>query len=218
MGRKVALRNLTWHGGTVSARDRCALMGQGGCVVWLTGLSGSGKSTIARALEARLLSEAHAAYVLDGDNLRLGLNSDLGFSPEDRDENIRRVGEVAALLADAGLIAITAFISPYRAARRRARKAAGSVPFVEVFLDHPRHEPALLADQHVPHGISLHLAAQSAPLLGHPVCGSGFRFGSARDLRKPEEILPEGSGIVVLKQRIHGSPRAGQTVGSLWPG
>jgi len=137
MGRKVALRNLTWHGGTVSARDRCALMGQGGCVVWLTGLSGSGKSTIARALEARLLSEAHAAYVLDGDNLRLGLNSDLGFSPEDRDENIRRVGEVAALLADAGLIAITAFISPYRAARRRARKAAGSVPFVEVFLDVP---------------------------------------------------------------------------------
>jgi len=88
-------------------------------------------------LEARLASQACAAYVLDGDNLRQGLNRDLGFSPEDRDENIRRVGEVAALLADAGLITITAFISPHQAARERARKAAGAIEFIEVFLDVP---------------------------------------------------------------------------------
>ena len=137
MGKKVASPSLTWHGGIVTTEDRRALLGLKGCVVWLTGLSGSGKSTIARALEARLVSEARAAYVLDGDNLRQGLSNDLGFSPKDRDENIRRVGEVAALLADAGLITITAFISPYQAARDRARKAAGAAEFIEVFLDVP---------------------------------------------------------------------------------
>jgi adenylylsulfate kinase len=137
MAKADASRNLTWQGGLVSAKDRSALLGQRGCVVWLTGLSGSGKSTIARALEARLVSEGRAAYVLDGDNVRHGLNKDLGFSPPDRDENIRRVGEVAALMAEAGLIVITAFISPYRAGRQRARQAAGSSPFVEVFLDVP---------------------------------------------------------------------------------
>jgi adenylyl-sulfate kinase len=135
--KKVAVRNLTWHGPSVAAGDRRALLRQTGCVVWLTGLSASGKSTIARALEARLVSEGHAAYVLDGDNLRHGLNSDLGFSPEDRDENIRRAGEVAGLLADAGLIAIAAFISPYSSARARARRATGGAPFFEVFLDVP---------------------------------------------------------------------------------
>ena len=127
-------RNVSWHGGQVSAADRAALLGQRGCVVWLTGLSGSGKSTVARALERRLTARGLACYVLDGDNIRHGLNRDLGFSPADRHENIRRVGEVAALLADAGLITITAFISPYRAGRRRAREACGD-SFVEVFLD-----------------------------------------------------------------------------------
>lgn len=137
MSENQASRNLTWHAGAVSAEARGALQGQRGCVVWLTGLSGSGKSTLARALESRLIAEGHAAYVLDGDNLRHGLNRDLGFSPEDRDENIRRVGEVAALLADAGIITITAFISPYRVARQRAREAAGAAPFIEAFLNVP---------------------------------------------------------------------------------
>lgn len=137
MSKTAAMRNLTWHISIVTATDRRRVLGQRGCVVWLTGLSGSGKSTIARALEARLLAQGRAAYVLDGDNLRHGLNSDLGFSPEDRDENIRRAGEVAALLADAGLIAIAAFISPYRAARARARKAVGRAKFIEVFVDVP---------------------------------------------------------------------------------
>lgn len=132
---KVKSRNISWHEGQVSACDRAGLLSQRGCVVWMTGLSGSGKSTLARALENRLVAMGHACYVLDGDNVRQGLNRDLGFSPADRHENIRRVGEVAALMADAGLITITAFISPYEADRRSARQACGQAPFLEVFLD-----------------------------------------------------------------------------------
>ncbi len=113
--------NIVWHEGHVTAEDRARILGQRGCVLWFTGLSGSGKSTIARALEQALLNAGHAAYVLDGDNVRHGLNSDLDFSPEARKENIRRLGEVARLFADAGLITITAFISPYREDRDRAR-------------------------------------------------------------------------------------------------
>lgn len=130
-------RNIFRHSGKGSAEQRARLLGQRGCVVWLTGLSGSGKSTVAFALEAELGRRGHLAYVLDGDNVREGLNSDLGFSPADRAENIRRIGEVAALFADAGAIAITAFISPYRADRQRAREAAGEGRFIEVFLDAP---------------------------------------------------------------------------------
>ncbi len=125
------------HRGLVGPADRARLLGQHGTVVWFTGLSGSGKSTVAHALEKRLLDAGRAAYVLDGDNVRDRLNRDLGFSAADREENIRRIGEVAALFADAGLIAIVAFISPYRADRRRAREAAGGERFVEVFLDTP---------------------------------------------------------------------------------
>jgi adenylyl-sulfate kinase len=111
-----------------------------GAVVWLTGLSGSGKSTVAQALAEVLSRAGHNAYVLDGDRLRTGLNADLGFSPDDRAENIRRAGEVAALFADAGVIAIAAFISPYRVGRDAARRAAGAQRFIEVFLDTPIKE------------------------------------------------------------------------------
>jgi len=111
----------------------------GGAVVWLTGLSGAGKSTIAQALERELFQRAMHTYVLDGDNIRHGLNSNLGFSPEDRVENIRRVSEVAKLMADGGTVVITAFISPYRMDRRRAREIAleGNAEFIEVFVDAP---------------------------------------------------------------------------------
>lgn len=122
----------------MTAAERARLLGQRGCVVWLTGLSGSGKSTLASALEAALVAAGRAAYVLDGDNLRHGLNADLGFSPAERAENVRRAGEVAALFADAGLIAITSFISPYRADRAAARAAVGTARFLEVFVDAPR--------------------------------------------------------------------------------
>ena len=121
--------HLTRHPSAVPAGARERLLGQRGCVVWLTGLSGSGKSTLAGAVEARLVAA--------GDNVRHGLCADLGFSPAERTENIRRVGEVAALLADAGLVALTAFISPYRADREGARRAAGPERFLEVHLDVP---------------------------------------------------------------------------------
>ena len=129
--------NLTLHPSAVPAGARETLLRQRGCVVWLTGLSGSGKSTVAGAAEARLVASGHAAFVLDGDNVRHGLCSDLGFSPADRSENIRRVGEVAALLADAGILTLTAFISPYRADRSRARQSVGAERFLEVHLDVP---------------------------------------------------------------------------------
>ncbi len=130
-------KNIVWTDGAVTAAARRRVLGQRGCLVWLTGLSGSGKSTLAEALELRLIAAGRAAYVLDGDNIRHKLNSDLGFSPDDRDENIRRIGEVGALFADAGLITIAAFISPYRAARDRARAAAGEGAFIEIHLDTP---------------------------------------------------------------------------------
>jgi bifunctional enzyme CysN/CysC len=138
--RKVAKsKNISWTEGKITARTRAARSGHRGAVVWFTGLSGAGKSTIAQALERELFNRAMHTYVLDGDNIRHGLNSNLGFSPEDRVENIRRVSEVAKLMADSGVVAITAFISPYRMDRRRAREIAleGNAEFIEVFVDAP---------------------------------------------------------------------------------
>jgi len=121
----------------VTAAERHARAGHAGAIVWLTGLSGAGKSTLAMALERRLFDIGWNVYTLDGDNLRRGLNADLGFAPVDRRENIRRVGEVAALFADAGAVCIAAFISPYRNDRERARASAGSRPFIEVYVRAP---------------------------------------------------------------------------------
>lgn len=132
-----AARHLTWHKGAVDKADRYRLTGHRGGVVWLTGLSGSGKSTLASALDRRLNELQIRSYVLDGDNLRHGLNRDLGFSPEDRKENIRRVGEVAALFADAGLIAVAAFISPYAADRDMVRALLPAEAFMEVHVSCP---------------------------------------------------------------------------------
>ncbi len=127
--------NITWHEGQVSRADREAIVGQRGATVWLTGLSGSGKSTIAIAAERQLVDRGHLAFVLDGDNIRHGLNRNLGFSPEDRTENIRRIGEVAKLFTEAGVIVFTSFISPYRADRDAVRGIMRSGDFVEVFVD-----------------------------------------------------------------------------------
>lgn len=129
--------NITWHDGEITKTDRERLLNQKGIVIWFTGLSASGKSTLARAVEERLFEQGHLSVVLDGDNIRHGLNKNLGFSPEDREENIRRIGEVAKLFAGAGLIAMTAFISPYRQDRDQARKLVKEKEFIEVFVKVP---------------------------------------------------------------------------------
>ena len=126
--------NITWHEGQVTRKDREKVLGQRGVTLWLTGLSGSGKSTVAVAAEQALTERGRLAYVLDGDNVRHGLNKNLGFSPEDRTENIRRIAEVAKLFTDSGIIVLTSFISPYRADRDAARAIFGEGDFVEVFV------------------------------------------------------------------------------------
>lgn len=126
--------NITAVAHHVGREERCQRFGHNGAVLWLTGLSASGKSTLAMGIEQRLLRLGYACYTLDGDNIRHGLNANLGFSPEDRTENIRRVGEVAALFADAGMICITAFISPYQSDRTRARTAAARTSFHEIHV------------------------------------------------------------------------------------
>ena len=126
--------NLTWHPGHVDADRRADLLGHRAACLWFTGLSGSGKSTLARAVESALVEQGVQAYVLDGDNVRMGLNRDLGFAASDRAENIRRIGEVARLFVDSGSLVLTAFISPYRADRAAARALMGPA-FVEVFVD-----------------------------------------------------------------------------------
>lgn len=125
---------VVWHGSQVSQAERQNILNQKPITIWLTGLSAAGKSTLAFALERTLVAEGRACYVLDGDNVRHGLNKNLGFSPEDRSENIRRVAEVARLMNDAGLIVITAFISPFIADREMARQIIGPDFFREVFV------------------------------------------------------------------------------------
>jgi adenylyl-sulfate kinase len=131
---KPVSKDVLWSPSLVESGERVALLRQRGSIVWLTGLSGAGKSTIAHALEAHLIHQGCFAYVLDGDNIRHGLNRDLGFSEEDRHENIRRVSEVACLFADAGAIVIVSFITPYAADRAAARAIAGKVPFIETHI------------------------------------------------------------------------------------
>jgi len=123
--------------GAITKQDRERLLQQNGVVLWFTGLSGSGKSTLALAVEEKLFENGHLCMVLDGDNIRHGLNKNLGFSPEDREENIRRIGEVSKLFSDAGLITMTAFISPYRKDRDQARGLVKDGEFVEIFVKVP---------------------------------------------------------------------------------
>lgn len=127
-------KNVVWQQRKVSYQNRCDLLKQKGLVVWFTGLSGSGKSTIAVEVEKKLYEKKRAVYMLDGDNIRHGINSDLGFSKEDRDENIRRIAEIAALFQDAGLITLVSFISPFRSMRDFARQRAGKGNFIEVYV------------------------------------------------------------------------------------
>ena len=136
---EIKATNITWHEGHVTRAEREQVLRQKGATIWFTGLSGSGKSTIAFTLEHALVQRGHLAYVLDGDNIRHGLNKNLGFSAADREENIRRIGEVAKLFADCGVLTMTSFISPYRADRDKVRAlhVEGKLPFIEVFVNTP---------------------------------------------------------------------------------
>jgi bifunctional enzyme CysN/CysC len=163
--------------------------------VWLTGLSGSGKSTVAVALEQRLVGAGRPAYILDGDNLRHGLNADLGFSDADRTENVRRVGEVARLLADAGVVAIVPVISPFRAGRDRVRAlhAAAGVPFVEVFVD----TPIEVCEQRDPKG--LYKKARAGELAGFTGIDSPYEPPTSAELvLTPADGTPDDQAAEVL--------------------
>jgi adenylylsulfate kinase len=143
--------NVTWHDGEVSRDDRNKLLGQKGATLWFTGLSGSGKSTVAVALEQALASKSKLTYRLDGDNIRLGINKNLGFSAADRTENIRRIGEISKLFVDVGIITLSSFVSPYRADRdlvRTLHEDAG-MQFIEVFVD----VPLSVAEERDPKGL-----------------------------------------------------------------
>lgn len=142
-------KNIHWHHGKLTDEDRVKFLDQKGAVVWLTGLSGSGKSTIACEVEHALVENGKNAFVLDGDNIRHGLNKNLGFSPEDRTENIRRIGEVAKLFAEANVIVLTAFISPYKADRDQARALLPEGQFIEVLC----HAPLEICEERDPKGL-----------------------------------------------------------------
>jgi adenylyl-sulfate kinase len=157
--------NTIWHKGHVTADQRQTLTRVRPAIVWLTGLPGSGKSTLAMALERTLIAHGRLAYVLDGDNVRHGLNGDLGFSAEDRAENVRRIGEVAKLFAGAGVMVLTSFISPYRAGRDAVRRKAGAGEFIEVFVD----APLAVCEARDPKG--MYRQARAAVAAGH---GLGF--------------------------------------------
>lgn len=178
-------RIVVWHPGHVARDERSRATGVGGRVVWFTGLSGSGKSTVAVEVERALVASGRAAYLLDGDNLRHGLNVDLGFSAADRDENVRRVGEVAALFADAGVVALVPLVSPYRSARDgvRARVTAAGLPFAEVFVD----TPLQICEQRDPKG--LYAKARAGELSGMTGIDGPYEAPSA-----PELVLTPGDG------------------------
>ena len=172
--------HLTWHPGHVARDERPSR----GATVWLTGLSGSGKSTVAAACERLLVDAGRPAYVLDGDNVRHGLNADLGFSAEDRAENVRRVGHVARLLADAGVVALVPLISPYRADRDRVRAlhVEAGLPFVEVFVD----TPIELCERRDPKG--LYAKARAGEITGFTGVDDPYEAPAAPELvLRPED-------------------------------
>jgi bifunctional enzyme CysN/CysC len=183
--------DVVWHAGSVDRADRPSL----GATVWFTGLSGSGKSTVAAQVERALVASGRPAYQLDGDNLRHGLNGDLGFSAADRTENIRRVGEVARLFADAGVVALVPVISPYRADRDRARAVheAAGVPFAEVFVDTPLD----VCEQRDPKG--LYAKARAGEIRGFTGIDDPYEAPEQPDLRlTPADGDPAAQAALVL--------------------
>lgn len=186
--------NITFHEGNVTREERIANMGQKGCTLWMTGLSGSGKSTVAVALEQVLLQRGKHAYRLDGDNIRFGLNKNLGFSAEDRAENIRRIGEVAKLFADAGVITIASFISPYTVDRDAARKLHddAGLPFIEVFVNTPLE----VSEERDPKG--LYKKARAGQLKGFTGIDDPYEAPEKPELLLPTHELSVAQSVQVM--------------------
>jgi adenylylsulfate kinase len=199
---EIRATNITWHEGHVTRPDREKLLRQQGVTLWFTGLSGSGKSTIAFTLEHALVERGHLAYVLDGDNVRHGLNKNLGFSAADREENIRRIGEVARLFADTGVIALTSFISPYRKDRDLARKIHqdSGLPFIEIMVE----VPIAVCESRDPKGLYVKARAALA-------AGKGIGFTGIDDPYEPP-LAPE---LVLRNDQITPQIAAAQVIAYL---
>jgi adenylylsulfate kinase len=196
--------NITWHEGSVSRQERQALLDQKGVTVWMTGLSASGKSTIACILEQMLLHKKKHAYRLDGDNIRMGLNKNLAFSAEDRAENIRRIGEVAKLFTDAGVIAITSFISPYKKDRDAVRAGMKDGEFIEVYV----HVSLSEAEKRDPKG--LYKKARSGQLKGFTGIDDPYEAPEKPEiLIETEKTKPDAAAQQILSYlEQHGYLRA----------
>ena len=184
--------NVHWHEHSVTTEERCELGGHKGAVLWFTGLSGSGKSTVANTVDHKLHASGKRTFVLDGDNVRMGLNKNLGFSAEDRAENIRRIGEVAKLFCDAGVITTTAFISPYRADRDAVRALLGEGQFVEILVDAPLE----ICEERDPKG--LYKKARAGEIKGFTGIDDPYEAPE-----KPELVLDSGNkGIDELADEV----------------
>ena len=193
MSSTPAQHNIVWHDTVVGRDERWSTHGLSGATVWFTGLSGSGKSTVANAVAEQLLAADRPAYLLDGDNVRHGLNADLGFSAADRAENVRRIGEVARLMADAGLVVLVPVISPYRADRDnvRAMHDAAGLSFVEVFVDTPLE----LCEQRDPKG--LYAKARAGELTGMTGIDDPYESPAAPEIRLTPADLDEQASVGV---------------------
>ena len=198
--------NITWHEGAVTRKERERALGQKGITVWMTGLSASGKSTIAVALEQVLLQRGRHAYRLDGDNIRFGLNKNLGFSADDRTENIRRISEVAKLFNDAGLITLTSFISPYRKDRELARKLHddSNLSFIEVYVDCPLGE----AEKRDPKG--LYKKARAGELKGFTGIDDPYEAPESPELVLRTDKMSVGESVIAILRELE---RRGMLVG-----
>lgn len=186
--------NIRWHHAAVTADDRERSLGQRGAVLWLTGLSGAGKSTIAALVDQQLHARGKHGYILDGDNLRFGLCKDLGFSPEDRAENVRRLGEAARLLQDAGMIVLVAAISPYRADRARVRERIPEGRFLEIFVD----APLAVCEARDPKG--LYRRARAGEITGFSGVDAPYEPPDAPELRLVADDTPERAATAIVAE------------------
>jgi len=190
--------NVHWHEGEVTRAQRCELLGQNGATIWFTGLSGSGKSTVAVALEKALHAQGRLVYRLDGDNVRLGINRNLGFSAADRAENIRRIGEIAKLFVDAGVIVLSSFVSPYRADRDTVRQlhADAGMDFIEVYVDVPLDE----AERRDPKG--LYKKARAGEIKNFTGISDPYEAPESPELVLPSHLLSLEQEVETLLQLL----------------